>query len=335
MRFSSAIMPWKRGIPTSTINYQIIVKIFLFGLCLAFALAKNDSGAESNQIKSADERSDPEDSKAAEPPPAQAMENPPGEVKAEDSFLDKYFLKREQVDHGFVHAFLASLSVIIVSEIADKTFFIAAIMAMRHSRVTVFSGAITALAIMTILSVFLGYATTIIPRLYTFYISTALFAIFGLRMLREGYYMSKDEGQEEMEEVQADLKRREEEFERKMQQSSVSDVEAGHGRSLAFRKTRIAMQSHVFVEALTLTFLAEWGDRSQLATIILGAREDVTGVTVGGILGHSICTAMAVIGGRFIATKISPRTVTIVGGFVFLLFAVSALIMGPGSETAV
>lgn len=53
---------------------------------------------------------------------------------------------------GFVHAFVASLSVIIVSELGDKTFFIAAIMAMRHSRITVFIGAISALALMTILS---------------------------------------------------------------------------------------------------------------------------------------------------------------------------------------
>ena len=39
-------------------------------------------------------------------------------------------------------------SVIIVSELGDKTFFIAAIMAMRHARVTVFSGAIAALGVM-------------------------------------------------------------------------------------------------------------------------------------------------------------------------------------------
>lgn len=56
------------------------------------------------------------------------------------------------MDVGFVHAFVASLSVIIVSELGDKTFFIAAIMAMRHSRITVFFGAIIALAVMTILS---------------------------------------------------------------------------------------------------------------------------------------------------------------------------------------
>ena len=29
----------------------------------------------------------------------------------------------------------------------------------------------------------------------------------------------------------------------------------------------------VFLQSLTLTFLAEWGDRSQLETIILAARE--------------------------------------------------------------
>ena len=52
----------------------------------------------------------------------------------------------------FAHAFVASLSVILVSEIGDKTFFIAAIMAMRHPRVTIFAGAISALATMTVMS---------------------------------------------------------------------------------------------------------------------------------------------------------------------------------------
>ena len=52
----------------------------------------------------------------------------------------------------FVHAFVKSILVIIVSEIGDKTFFIAAIFAMKHARSTVFSGAIGALGLMTFLS---------------------------------------------------------------------------------------------------------------------------------------------------------------------------------------
>ncbi len=55
-------------------------------------------------------------------------------------------------DIGFIHAFVASISVILVSEIGDKTFFIAAIMSMRHSRLTVYIGAMSALGIMTVMS---------------------------------------------------------------------------------------------------------------------------------------------------------------------------------------
>jgi len=62
-----------------------------------------------------------------------------------------------EVDLGFIHAFLASLSVIIVSELGDKTFFIAAILAMRNPRVAVFTGAMFALALMTVLSGMLLY----------------------------------------------------------------------------------------------------------------------------------------------------------------------------------
>lgn len=109
----------------------------------------------------------------------------------------------------FIHAFVASLSVIIVSELGDKTFFIAAIMSMRHARLIVFTGAMFALGLMTVLSAVLGYATTVIPRKYTLYISTALFVFFGLKMLKEGYDMDPNEGQEELEEVQAELKKKE------------------------------------------------------------------------------------------------------------------------------
>ncbi|XP_059481066.1 transmembrane protein 165 [Neocloeon triangulifer] len=231
-------------------------------------------------------------------------------------------------DVGFIHAFVASLSVIIVSELGDKTFFIAAIMAMRHPRITVFAGAIGALALMTVLSAVFGWAVTIIPRIYTYYISTALFAIFGIKMLKEGYSMSPNEGQEEFEEVQLDLRKRDDEYER--ESSAGADVEVGGTR----RKSTsvVSAVSRVLIQSFTLTFLAEWGDRSQLATIILAAREDVVGVTLGGILGHALCTGLAVIGGRFIAQKISVRTVTIIGGIVFLLFAVTALFFDPTSD---
>ncbi|CAG2183802.1 unnamed protein product, partial [Oppiella nova] len=42
------------------------------------------------------------------------------------------------IESRFAQAFIASLFVIIFSELGDKTFFISAIMAMKHSRSSVF-----------------------------------------------------------------------------------------------------------------------------------------------------------------------------------------------------
>jgi len=235
---------------------------------------------------------------------------------------------------NFWHAFVASISVILVSEIGDKTFFIAAIMAMRHSRLTVFAGALFALFLMTVLSATLGWATQIIPRKFTYYASTVLFALFGLKMLKEGWTMSPTEGQEEYEEALDDIKKREDEMEKSLEAEVMvpGDVESGQRRRRNSMSVVVRFVSKIFVEAFTLTFLAEWGDRSQLTTIILAARENVAGVTLGGTLGHAICTGIAVLGGRIIAQRISVRTVTLIGGVVFLLFALSALILNPESS---
>ena len=59
---------------------------------------------------------------------------------------------------GFWSAFLNSVAMIIVTELGDKTFFIAAIMAMRNPRGIIFAGAVGALIIMTILSTVIGFA---------------------------------------------------------------------------------------------------------------------------------------------------------------------------------
>ncbi|XP_072948050.1 putative divalent cation/proton antiporter TMEM165 isoform X1 [Epargyreus clarus] len=240
------------------------------------------------------------------------------------SWLTDLVLKRAAVQGSFWQGFVASISVVIVSELGDKTFFIAAIMAMKHPRVIVFAGAISALVFMTILSAAFGWVATVIPRVYTHYISAALFAIFGLKMLRDGWKMNPNEGQEELEEVQTELKRREDQEEK---EETLDMLEQGQAENR--RKKRNAIIK-VLLQAASLTFLAEWGDRSQLATVVLATRENAVGVVVGGSLGHALCTGLAVIGGRMVAQKISVRTVTIIGGIVFLFFAISALIIGPG-----
>lgn len=235
----------------------------------------------------------------------------------------------------FIHGFIASFSVIIVSELGDKTFFIAAIMAMRHSRATVFLGAICAIFIMNLLAVLLGMATTVIPAWITRYASIILFALFGFKMLYEAFNMSDEDAQEELEEVQKTIIKKETLDASGQSQTSGVDPETGiiksnyqgGQRATCWQRARrwlLAYVSLVYIETFTMTFLAEWGDRSQISTIILASREDIWGVGTGAMAGHVVCTGIAVLGGRFIAQMISVRTVTFIGAFVFIFFAIFA-----------
>jgi len=222
---------------------------------------------------------------------------------------------------GFGAALTSSLLMIITSEIGDKTFFIAAIMSMTHSRLTVFTGAISALAVMTILSAAMGSTLpNLLPHSLTHAVSIVLFLFFGLKLLKEFYeHDPKNEKNEELEEVEQELEAKE---------TKKSDIELGvigDSQKMATTKPSVFSMSRyfspIFLTSFTMTFFAEWGDRSQIATIVLASTKDAIGVTIGGIFGHAICTGMAVIGGKLLATRISERMVCLLGGILFLFFA--------------
>ncbi|KAB2006576.1 hypothetical protein CXB51_029249 [Gossypium anomalum] len=212
---------------------------------------------------------------------------------------------------GVLDAFFASFSMIIVSEIGDETFIIAALMAMRHPKSTVLSGALAALFVMTVLSTGLGrIVPNLISRKHTNSAATVLYAFFGLRLLYIAWRAdTKGSQKKEMEEVEEKL-------------------ETGQGKTY-YRRFLTRFCTPIFLESFILTFLAEWGDRSQIATIALATHKNAVGVAVGAIIGHTICTSLAVVGGSMLAAKISQRTVAAIGGFLFLGFSLSSYFYPP------
>ncbi|KAI3735765.1 hypothetical protein L6452_15277 [Arctium lappa] len=213
---------------------------------------------------------------------------------------------------GVFDAFFASLSMILVSEIGDETFIIAALMAMRHPKSIVLSGALSALFVMTILSTGLGrIVPNLISRKHTNSAATVLYAFFGLRLLYIAWRSadSKASQKKEMEEVEEKL-------------------ESGQGKT-AVRRFFSRFCTPIYLESFILTFLAEWGDRSQIATIALATHKSAVGVAIGATLGHTVCTSVAVIGGSMLASKISQRTVATVGGLLFLGFSISSYFYPP------
>ena len=216
-------------------------------------------------------------------------------------------------------AFTASLLLITISELGDKTFFIAVILATKHSRRLVFSSVLAALALMTVLSVALGQLVALFPKEYTHYGAIALFLIFGLKLIYDASQMSAKSEEAIVQEAA-------EAVETQDSPNAIAKLPI-FGKSLRNILSRYSWLG-VWTQAFVMTFLAEWGDRTQISTIALAAAYNPVFVTVGAIVGHGICTAIAVIGGRLIAGKISERVITAVGGVLFLIFGVTAYFQG-------
>eukprot|EP00271_Cylindrocystis_brebissonii_P005586 TRINITY_DN17703_c0_g2_i1.p1 TRINITY_DN17703_c0_g2~~TRINITY_DN17703_c0_g2_i1.p1 ORF type:complete len:236 (-),score=46.24 TRINITY_DN17703_c0_g2_i1:834-1541(-) len=229
---------------------------------------------------------------------------------------------------SFLEGLSKSTAMILVSEIGDKTFFVAALMAMRHSRRLVLVGALGALWVMTILSAAFGWAApSLISRTWTHHGATLLFFCFGLLSLKDGIFHKGGES-EELKEVEAQL------GETTSKKGSQANGHAGLDdddlkTKKAKRQAGLAnFISPVLIQTFSLTFLGEWGDRSQIATIGLAAEENVFGVTLGGMIGHAVCTGAAVLGGKHLATRISERSVAICGGLLFLIFGLHSFLTG-------
>lgn len=224
---------------------------------------------------------------------------------------------------GDLSSFLISVLMIVVLEIGDKTFLIAALMAMRHDRMLVFSAAFLLLVVMLVLLGIVGHAVpTLLPRRITQAGAAVLFLVFGIRLLREGLAMSKSLGvEEELQEVEEEISGAE--------KSLPEDIEEGNA-SLILRKSAASQLTNLFslvfspvwIQVFVMTFLGEWGDRSQVATIAMAAGSDYWYVIMGAIVGHGMCTAAACVGGKLLAQKVSMRTVTLGGAAAFLVFLI-------------
>ncbi|XP_024515650.1 GDT1-like protein 2, chloroplastic [Selaginella moellendorffii] len=211
--------------------------------------------------------------------------------------------------------FYAAFALIFVSEIGDKTFFIAALLAMRHSRGLVLLGSMGALSLMTVISVVIGRLFQRVPaQLQTSlpigeYAAVALLILFGLKAIKEAW---------ELPSAPADAP------DAAADSGELAEAEQVVKQVQADKKLSTPLT--ILGETFSLVFLAEWGDRSMLATVALGAAQSPWGVASGAILGHTLATLLAVLGGALLARYISEKVVGYTGGVLFLVFAAATLL---------
>ncbi|KAJ1270324.1 hypothetical protein BS78_06G045300 [Paspalum vaginatum] len=209
--------------------------------------------------------------------------------------------------------FTAAFALIFVSEIGDKTFFIAALLAMQYQRALVLLGSMAALSLMTIVSVIIGRIFQSVPAQFQTtlpigeYAAVALLAFFGFKSIKDALALPDNaNGNLQGNSESGELAEAEELVKEKVSKKLTSPLE-------------------ILWKSFSLVFFAEWGDRSMLATIALGAAQSPFGVASGAIAGHLIATALAILGGAFLANYLSEKLVGMLGGVLFLLFAAATL----------
>ncbi|KAL4469928.1 hypothetical protein ABPG72_006568 [Tetrahymena utriculariae] len=251
-------------------------------------------------------------------------------------------------------ALLGSMISILFSEVGDKTFIITAILSAKYNKFYVFLGSYGALFLMTFISCFIGNLSDYILReKYIKIASAILFFFFGFKSL---YDSATNQLEDEDKEIETEIKA----FEEKLNQGNKDNIDDSTEQSKQEVKkvkgtqdtlnssdqTQVIQRERKQIETkqsskdqsnpkasnkaiavLTFAqnFLGEWGDKSQLSTIAFGASFNFYKVFTGAALGHFCCSLLAITGGKYLAEQLSEKTLTFLGGLLFVTYGCGTL----------
>lgn len=190
-----------------------------------------------------------------------------------------------------VLAFLTAFALVFAVELPDKTLVATLVLTTRYPARAVLLGASAAFAVHVTLAALAGRALSLLPGAVTAAVVAVLFAVGSFLLLRESF-AAVDDGAEDA-------------------------SRTGPRTPL----TRAALTS------FGVLFAAELGDASQLATAGLTARlGEPVAVALGAWVALVAVAAIAVLLGRKIRARISPRLLHRVAGCAFGVFAVLAAV---------
>ena len=183
-----------------------------------------------------------------------------------------------------MEAFLASIVVVAVGEIGDKTQLLAFVLAARFRRpLPIVLGIVVATLSNHLLAGALGaWLRSIIPADYLRWLLAASFLAVALWALKP----DRSDGQE--------------------------SVPSGH--------------ASVFATTVIAFFLAEMGDKTQIATVMLAAHyRNLVAVVAGSTLGMLLADVPAVYLGRAAADRIPLKAIRVVAAVLFVVMAIVVL----------
>lgn len=178
-------------------------------------------------------------------------------------------------------AYIASVVLVVLAEMGDKTQLLAMAFASRYRWQTVMWAILAATLVNHLFAVIAGsYLTRLVPMTYIQIFASASFILFGLWTLK-------------------------------------GDRLEGEDRRYNFSP---------FWTVAVAFFIAEMGDKTQLATVALATRYDaIVMVWLGTTTGMLIADAVGIVAGVVLGKKIPERLIKWFSAIIFILFGIAGL----------
>lgn len=234
-------------------------------------------------------------------------------------------------------SFVQSVMIVCASGLGDKSFFVVAIMATRHNAGLVYTGAMTALALMTMVGATIALVLPhLVPPQFIHWFVCLNFALFAVHLLWKAWALHQSSDAQEFSEERTDaaeaLLWRSDEEDMSSQGGRQSHLGSGSVQKSAERLRGLDAALAIVVQTFLLTFAAEWGDRTQMATVALASDQGTFSVMFGVLMGQALCTLVACAGGSFFASYTSERCILLTGGLISLGIALCMLILPPSKR---
>lgn len=279
----------------------------------------------------------------------------PENIQTEEPIQEKY---------TFWNSFLSGFSIIFVAEVGDRTFILIMIYAVTNNYLKTFLISNFVLLMWNYISIMIGYNIPfLMNKDLVEWVGIFTFTLFGILMIKDGYYMESKLVEEEYLEEEENLVKMKHQNQVKVHSSDshehlafnkknpgyiandndlkenlliknknaneinvkkTSDIEKDGDNKNNKKEADENEEKNFFDSFWAFGFtliMAELGDKSQIAAIVIGATQNFYGVLIGTSLAHSLCTVIAIVFGKIFSKYVTTRQITIIGGLIFLIFA--------------
>ena len=220
-----------------------------------------------------------------------------------------------QGTQAFYPSLIQSFLIIFLSEIADRTFILVLIYSLKMHWLPLIITSMLSMGFMNILAIVAGLTVVLlIPKDIIDWIGFLCFLLFGIFSIYEG--------------IEMESKSIKEEFEEEMnEQNNNNDYQLVKNEDEKDDNHSNKSLWLLCVELFGFLCLSELGDKSEISTVTIAAIYNLYAVLIGTMVAYFVTIIIAAFIGHLIGKFLTEKMMTIIGGILFIGFAVQIFVI--------